>query len=180
MGWALLGAAILLALLHSNWWWILAALLGLWRANQWYFYNGRPWRKIHYPLMRVYAREAGIETNAATREGRSFDIEKASVALVKQLHADWDDRRARAFVQKQISRCETLEDEELIVQEFRRRNPKLGDSDARQVRDLARQLLIPPDNATIIRFIVAAVVEENHGQSQRAEYLAEVLNGKAN
>jgi hypothetical protein len=87
--------------------------------------------------MRVYAREAGAEAAAANREGRPFDIHRAAIAIVKLLHPDWDDSRALAFVQKQIRRCETLEDEQLIVQEFRRRNPRLDDSGARRVRDLA-------------------------------------------
>ncbi len=180
MGWVLLGTSVALALSHSPWWWILAAGLLIWQANQWHFYHGRPWRKVHYPIMRAYALAAGVETTSANREGRSFDIRLAGGGLLKRLKPDWDDNRVSAFLEEQIHRCESLEDEQLIIQEFRRRNPQLGDSDEREVSELAKQLLNPPDNATIIQFIAAAMIEERYGVQHRAEYLFEVLNGRAN
>lgn len=177
--WGIVGIALLLAVLHSAWWWIAAVPLIVWRINQWYFYNGRPWRKCHYPIMRAYATAAARETLAARRDGREFDILQAATGLVRLIQPDCSESDARSFVQLQVRRCEDFEDEGLIVDEFRRRKPRLTVEDIKKVSELSRKLLVPPDNATVVRFVVAGLIEQQYGRSDRGEYLVEVVNGKA-
>lgn len=178
-GWLILVGAIALALFASTWWWAAAIVLGIWRANQWYFYKGQPWRRIHFPLMRAYAGSAAQETVLAEREGRPFDPVRALTALVRSVHNDWGDQEARSYVERQIQRSQQFEDEQLITDEFRRRNRALTAADLVKLQEAVRALLIPPDTATLVRLVIAGLVEERHGSPGRAEYLVEILNGRA-
>jgi hypothetical protein len=180
MTWVLLIASIVLGLWHSPWWWIPAGLLAIWQAHGWYFHNGRPWRKVHYPLMRTYAAACGQEQALANQEGRSFEVLKAVDTLLQDLKPEWDSDQRRQFVDEQLHRCESFSDERLVIQEFRRRNRELGDSDEKRVRELCLKILSPPlENITIAQFIAAALIEERYGIQDRGEYLFEVFSGVA-
>src|SRR3972149_1066761 len=45
--------------------------------------QGRPWRRIHYPMLRAYAAIAGQEVAVAEHNGRDFDIRPALDRLVR-------------------------------------------------------------------------------------------------
>jgi len=179
MGWVLLTVFIVLGLLHSLWWWIPAGMLTIWQVHQWHFYNGRPWRKVHYPIMRAFYRAAGGEMAAAEIAGRPLERREAVNRLLRTLKPEWDDEQRGGFVDEQILRCESFKDERLVIQEFRRRNPKFGDSDEKRLSELARHLFDHPDTTTIVQFIAAALIEERYGIQDRGEYLVEVLSGRA-
>jgi hypothetical protein len=169
--WGIVALAFVLAVLHSAWWWIAAVALIVWRINQWYFWNGRPWRKCHYPTMRTYATAAARETLAARREGREFDVVEAATDLVRLIQPAWSESEARSFVQLQVRRCEDFEDEGLIVDEFRRRKPRLSADDIEKVSEVSRKLLVPPDNATVVRFVVAGLIEKQYGRVAPSTWL---------
>ncbi len=63
-------------------------------------------------------------------EGRPFEGRKAVDRLLQQLKPELDNDQRRQFVDEQVHRCEFFSDERLVIQEFRRRNPGFGDSDA--------------------------------------------------
>ena len=65
----LLVMAIILAF-RVPWFWLAVVPLALWRVNQWFLHNSRPWRCIHFSMMRVHAVAAGEEQVDAQKENR--------------------------------------------------------------------------------------------------------------
>jgi len=41
--------------LKNHWFWIVAVPFALWRINQWFLHSSRPWRRVHFSMMRVHA-----------------------------------------------------------------------------------------------------------------------------
>ena len=179
--WVFLIIAVLLAVLYSAWWWIAVAILAMLCILQWHHYKGRPWRKLHYPLMYTYAaRSAPFEAVVAEYEGREFDIRRAVSHFVKEVRPNWDDERISTFIEREISRCEQFTDSDLIADALRRCNPKSNQTEITEYLKRIRKALNPSDNSIIIRFIVAGFIEEQYGEMHRGEYLVQVARGEAN
>lgn len=71
-GWIFLFGFILLVIFHNLWWLVAVFLVMVLKISGLYFYYGRPWRRIHYPYMRVYAGMAGSEAGLAAHEKESL------------------------------------------------------------------------------------------------------------
>ena len=176
--WGFLIVVVLLAVFYSAWWWIAAALLLISCIAQRAFYKGRPWRKLHYPLMRIYAAgPAPFEGRMAELEGREFDFRLAASHFVKEVRPNWDEERVSAFIEREINRCEQFSDSGLIADDLRRRDPKIGQSEISEYLEKIRKILNPSNPGVIIRFIIAGFIEEQYGETHRGEYLVELARG---
>jgi hypothetical protein len=170
----------ILALTHKSWWCGgVCFFFILDRLDYWHYYHSRPWRKLHFPLMRLYARCAGIESGLSQATGRDFDVKHALFTTLKQAQPTWSDERITEFVTRQAVRCEQFEDARLIVAELKRRNANLDDTRLRELIAKARSQFTLSDPGVFVRFIVAGIIEQQYGESQRGEYLVELLRGRA-
>lgn len=178
-GWPLFVISIALALTVSPWLWVAAALAGSWKCGRWYYRNGRPWRRVHFNLMQGYARAAGRETGMAEREGREWDLEKALNYLAGMALPDLTEEERIAFVDSAMRRCRTFADESLLASEIRRRHRDASDLQIQQALHSARPAFVRGEPALRVRMVIAGVIERMFGDEQRAEYLLEVMRGRA-
>jgi hypothetical protein len=171
----------ILALTHRSWWWWGAGFFFILdRLEYWYYYHSRPWRKLHYPLMKLYAWCAGVHTGVSQATGRDFDIEQAIFMMLKKARPSWSDETIAEFIEHQALRCEKYEDRELIAAELRRRIANLEDTRLQGFLEKARSQFSPSNPDFFIRFIIAGLIENQYGSPHRAEYLLEVVRGRAN
>lgn len=175
MGWILLAGAVFLAATRSGWWWLIVIPLGLWRFFQWQIYSSRPWRRIHFPMMRLYARAAGLESGLAEREGRDFDVLRALATLIEGAEGC---ARPYALVQVMTDLAGlTDEDEDRIAKSLSRPGADSQHVAAavQELRDHYRR----SDNAIKVRLVIAGSIGRRLGSDHRVEYLLGAAKGKA-
>ncbi|MBC7341792.1 MAG: hypothetical protein H5U02_05000 [Clostridia bacterium] len=180
LGWMALVVFILLAVYNSPWWWMAVAPAVLWKAHLWYFYKGRPWRRVHYPAMRAYARACGAETFRAEREGRDFDVRSALVELLRLVRPAWDPGSIDLFIEREFDRCANFTDRGLIEEYIRKRARRVDQGELDAIMRKIASVFDSRKSWLMVRMVVAGLVEEQYGEAHRAEYLVEVLTGNAN
>lgn len=178
IGWILL--VVFAALSYSySWWFVIGvAVLGLWKLNRWYYYSSRPWRKVHFPMMRAYAAASGLERGQAEREGREFNLNTALLNLLKMVNPKVSIGHGE-LIRREFERCESFYDEPLIQQYL---VEKKG-ADKTQIRPLMEKIknsMHTSDKGLMVRMVIASVIEEQFSPIDRGEYLVEVFSGRAN
>jgi len=176
-GWLILVVLFGLAFFYP-WCWIAAALVGFWKARLWYRYSGRPWRRIHYPMMLAYASAAGLEQGEAQKQGREFNLHNALRNLIRIPLPHWDDTLIDRFIARELERIEIFSDRDLLIGYVKK---KKGYSDIKleAFALLAQRHFVAPDNGLIVRMIIAGLIEGKYGESARGEYIFAVLTGRA-
>lgn len=180
IGWLLLLGAVGLALQQSPLWWIAVAALGGWKALRWRFYKGRPWRKIHYSMMRTYAASAGQENGLAERDGRSFDVKRALRKMLEASVGEWPSEKIDACLNAvERSVGDFGEDREILAREIKSRHPKVSDDAVIQVLQRAEEQWRPDNVRLWVELTISEVIRDLYGADQRAEYLYSLLTGEA-
>jgi hypothetical protein len=178
LGWLLLVASLLMSY-FSRWWLLVAVAAALPKIHRWILYSGAPWRRMHYTLMHTFAGTAGLESGRAEREGRDYDINLALAELVRRAHPDWTPSDVFNFLNRETQRRASFADRPLMEAEFRRRNRQLDEDALKELLDGAGESMRNPDNATMRTMAIAGLIEQTHGEQERAVYLVEVLSGHA-
>lgn len=179
IGWLFFAGLSALALFVSAWWWIASVVVGLWQVQRWFFHNGRPWRRIHFPMMSAYAAVSGFEHVEAEKNGREFDIKRALHSLVKSVRPDWGFSQTQQFIEREFSRCNSFSDEPLIKQYIQHKNNDMPQESIEKILCIAKEAFNPSDKGFMVRMVIAGIIEDQHGTEQRGEYLFEVVRGKA-
>jgi hypothetical protein len=178
IGWLLLALAAYLST-RSAWWLIAVGVLVLWKIAQWQMYYSRPWRRVHFPAMKLYATASGLESGQAQREGREFDVERALTTLVRMVHPNQTEADARSFVDAQLLRARMNGDAENLVVWHERKNLIAGPEHHAKATAQFKRAFEEPDNSLKVRLVVSGFVGERFGEDQRSEYLFEVAQGNA-
>jgi hypothetical protein len=176
MGWLLLAGAVFLAITQSAWWWLAAVPLAIWRTLDWQLHSSRPWRRLHYPLMRRYAGASGFEMGQAEREGRPFDVRRALVTMVSQVEGcSLTDATSR--VRGDLESGLLPADAAWISRKLgsQRPDPKWSHLNV----DALRHHYSQDDNAVKVRLGIAGAISRQLGADDRAEYLLEAAKGNA-
>jgi len=176
--WLLLLVSITLAYI-SKWWWLAVVVLGAFKAFQWHYYRGRPWRRIHYPAMRAYAIASGGESADADNNAREFDIKNALIRLLGLLRPEWKQTTVNQFIVREITRAKSYSDEPLIRDAFRKSNSNASENDLNQLMEPLKQSLNVNGNGWLIRVIIAGLIEAEYSTEERGEYLMECITGRA-
>lgn len=178
IGWILLVIFSVLSYTYS-WWFIFGVIvLGIWKLNRWYFYSSRPWRKVHFPMMRAYAAVSGIETGQAEREGREFNLNTALLNLLKMVNPEISVSHEE-LIRREFDRCQTFYDERLI-QQYLIEKEGLNLTQAASILEKIKKSMRAPDNGLMVRMVIASIIEEQFSPQDRGEYLFQVFNGRAN
>ena len=168
------------ALAFINPWWLVATILvSLWKLNHWRFYRSRPWRRVHFPAMRLYAGELGFATGRDERDDTMTPYQEILGSLVKTFFPEMPAPDIAAFIEREYDRCRTFADKRLIADYLKKKNPKLDEADLDQSLESFRPHMNPNDRFAISRLIVAGIIEGLYSKEERAEYMFEVLNGRA-
>lgn len=177
--WALIVISIFLSLVHSWWWLIAVFLFSAFKAYKWYFYQSRPWRKIHYPAYRYYAAAAALESAEADDAGREFQVRNALIKLLEMVQPNWDKEKITLFVDTSISKCKSFVDKDLIHESFKKKYENITDADIDKFMSSINEERLLEDNSWIVRIAVAEMIEQQFSIEDRGEYLVESLLGNA-
>jgi len=177
--WGLLFIFVFLSVFYSYWFLIVVAILGLWKTLQFWFYKSRPWRRIHYPAMRLYSSIAGYEAGEAENENRMFNFKNALSNFIRALRPDWESDNIESFIDTEFERSKNFEDRKLIKKHILTKKRKISESQIDNNFDEFLSKIDPLDRAWMVRMIIAGIIEDQYGQDDRGEYLYEVIVGNA-
>ncbi len=161
------------------WFWIAVVPFALWQASLWFLHNSRPWRRIHFPMMRIYAAAAGLEQAEAEREKREWDIRNVLIRMVASAHPDWTLPKILFFLGRELANIETLRDRELMRMFFLRKHPGADAKKIEEFLDDIQSQINMSDKGLLARAVIAGLVEKKYGEEQKGEYLYAIFTGKA-
>lgn len=177
IGWVILAAFAVLSYNYS-WWFIFGVVItALWKLSHWHYYSSRPWKKVHFPMMRAYAAAAGIESGMAEREGREFDINAALLNLLKMVNPEVSIAH-EALIEREFVRCQNFYDESLI-KEYLVKSKGIDQSNAQLILGKIKDSMKASDNGLMVRMVIASIIEEQFSPQDRGEYMFQVISGKA-
>ena len=177
IGWILLVSFAALA--YAYWWWFLAGtvILALWKVSRWYYYSSRPWKKVHFPMMRAYAGASGLEAGRAESEGRDFDLNAALLDLLRMVNPKAGVSH-EMLIQREFERCNNFYDEPL-VQQFLTEKKCVNPDQANLLLGKIRESMNTSDKGLMVRMVIASIIEEQFSPQDRGEYLFQVFSGNA-
>lgn len=176
--WLFLAALIALAF-NNSWWWIIVTLAALIKVSRWWIYNSSPWRKIHYPAMRIYAGAAGIESSTAEKSGRIFDVRNALITLVNIQRPNWKEEKSIQFVDRELENARYFKNEKLVRDTIRKRNTKISNSELDESMNIINEGIDFNDNSWLVRGVISGLIEDQFSKDDRGEYLVECITGTA-
>lgn len=166
-----------LTYLHSWWFLVVVLIVVLWKLNLWYIYSSRPWRKVHFPMMRAYALAAGLESGRAQAGGRDFNIRCALRELLLAVNPEVGITHTE-LIAREFERCRDFYDEGLI-KDYLIERKRANLTKVAPLLDAFRDRMNTSNHGLMVRLVIAAVVEEQFSKRDRGEYLFEVLTGRA-
>lgn len=179
ISWGLLIIFIFVSISYSYWFLIAATILVLWRISQFWFCKSRPWRRIHYPAMRLYSRSAGYGFGQSIGENREFDFKNALINFLSSVKPEWSSDMIESFINREIERSQNYEDWKLIKTHVLSKKKKTSEQQIDKALDEFKSKIDPLDRAWLVRMIIAGIIEHQYSQKDRGEYLYEVMVGNA-
>ncbi len=159
--------------------WIVAIPLGLVSLSRWYQLKSRPWRRIHFPLMRLHASLAGSEQISSESESRNWSIDNVLRQMVSSCFPDWSHLEVEMFIEEELAKMRVLHDERALKSFMITKYPKTTDEDFRSLLKNAKQKINFDDNGVKTRAVIAGIIERKIGLEHKAEYLYALFTGKA-
>jgi hypothetical protein len=178
--WIVLIIAAILAVAHSPWWSALVVVTALYKANKWWYYRSRPWRRVHFPMMRAYAAVIGAAVGEEERTGKPVDMHEVLTALVSASDPTIQPDEATQIIGREYERCANFYDIDLIESYMLGKNPAADKTLLRTTLEKYRPYFNVDDKGTITRMVIAAVIERQFTKEDRGEYMYEVINNRAN
>jgi len=155
------------------------AIIGLYKIYHWWFYRSRPWRRIHYPVMRTYAAILGAAKGEEESEGKQFNLYEALSELVSAHVPNMSHEDIRKFLDREFERCRTFADIDLVESHMRKEMPHLDNKLIRETLEKYRPYLNPNDRFTMAKMVIAGLIERGYSEKDRGEYMYEVLTNNA-
>jgi hypothetical protein len=178
----LLVICAVVALVTGNvYWWIgVAVFFGLHKFGTWITYKSTAWRRMHYPLLKRYSFLAGIHGGLHPEQVKEqpFDIVPPLSQLIREVRPSWDDDKIKTFISNQFKRCRNFEDAENWRGHLLSNNPSRTAASLEEQLQAIRGESEPTDNGFMVRFVIAGLVEEQHGTAERMKYLAAIVTRK--
>ena len=171
---------ICLSIFVSSWWLIVVAIVLFYKYVHYMYHNGRPWRKLHYPIMLEYAKFGGAELQISNALKRDFNIILAIKNAIQSVKPSWSDEKILSAIESSFDRCDSFSDKSMIESHLRKHNPTFDQERMNEKLLLLKSSFTTEDRAMAIRFAIAEIVEKDYGKEARDEYIIEILKGNAN
>lgn len=164
--------------LKNHWFLIVAVPLALWRIYKWVLHRSRPWRRVHFPMMKVHAAAAAEEQVDAVHEKREWDIKNVLASMVATAHPEWPSPLIEFFIAKELDNIKAFHDKPLIKQYTLKKYPHTDESEVDEYLDDIYSRLPMAHNGLLTRAIIAGLVEEEYGKEHKGEYLYALFTNK--
>lgn len=173
---------VALALLTTSWFsilsWVVFCVVAFYLICCYVLRLFPKWKRVHLPLRYRYAKVAARESFESEREGREFDLERASEALLDTVYSDAD-------LAKEIKECaarkvDTFEDRDEIALELQASyGNRLDPTKLNKLLDSIQADLRKQRGRRVRDFAIAEVVEHMFGPEERTKYLCALFKGDA-
>lgn len=177
----LLVSSIAAAIFYSSWAWLAAFVLIVWKAHIWFHYKNKPWKRVHYRMMRAQAGALGIEANSSKQEEREFSMQNALVLMLDMIDPVKLSLSNENTVYQAAMYFESGHDLELVRKLYLPN--KYSPSQADEISNSIAEHLAGASEADEKFFVscttIAAIVEAQFSLQDRAEYMFNVFTGRA-
>ncbi len=129
--------------------------------------------------MRAYVSALGEEAWHADNEHRSINVRATLRLTLGRLNPEWSQSDLDGFIESVWARCGAFSDRELILQELRKRDAAAAPQALEGIVNRAQQFFNTATPSTVVRLVIAELVERACGQECRGEYLVEWMSGNA-
>lgn len=156
--------------------WIVFTIVTLFEVTCYYHRLASPWKRLHYSLMTRYAFFIGLQASIAKKTGKKLDINAILIGFVKNIYPDWTQEEVESFLESIDKKMEKFADRESLVNAFKKDNPPLD------VIKLNKELneFHESFKRKNPRWIIAEIVERDHGKDEKIKYLQSVATGRTN
>lgn len=176
MGWLTFVVTVLLSFL-SPWWLIAAIPIGLFKLVHWYLYRSRPWKRVHWPFLRLHIASIAHEEGRAKREGRDFDFPGALTQTLMAWKKELPQAAARQRVDACLARCETFPEQQQLKQYMLAHGYTSEKAD--DVIAWLHKMYLEGEKWFKVSYMVGALTEEKYGKNALYEYFVAVVRNEA-
>ena len=158
--------------------WVIFALAAGFIVFRFSFRLRSQWARLYYPLL--IRSQILMAVGTVTAEVRDFDISTNQVLeeLVKSVYPTWSKDRVTEFVKEAIRKKESFYDKALLERCLRLKNKTIKEYTINAFIDNINIEVIKIDKAGVmLRFLIAEIIEKDHGKEERTEYLYNLLSG---
>ena len=149
------------------------AAIGVFLLSQYWRWNGRGWRQVHFRAMLAYTGIAGREAAAARQAGRSFDPRRACTELGLLLCGD-DKRETVETMLRELVQYEGVFLAGLVELHVAEALPGFPFETRRDAIATLRSRRLGPE------LVIASVIENIYGGPEAARYAIALAAGETN
>lgn len=167
--------------LYSYWFFLVTAVLCLIKLHKWYYYRSRPWRIVHFQMMRAYAKACGIEASDSQQNSRDFIFKNAVVLMLDLINPVKLNLSHEQIFDLEQHRLSTQHDIELISDYLKVKGHSQRDIES-TINEISKDILsadVIHTKELIVRMVIASVIEAQFSKMDRGEYMYNVFIGKA-
>ncbi len=143
-----------------------------------YYYYGRPWRRVHYPMMRVYASALGSALGFAQARSKKFDPDFALGVVALHVNPKLQEEQLARYLSMIKARCQHFNDETTFT-DYLANEVSLPGNAIACIIDNLRDVLRKQELLTLAQMIIADVIENRYGEKDRNEYIYALITGAA-
>ncbi|SOB75533.1 hypothetical protein SAMN04488490_1140 [Marinobacter sp. LV10R510-11A] len=177
----LLIGSITAGFIYSSWFFIASLCILFYKLHKWYYYQSKPWRIVHFPMMRSYAQACGIVQNEADQNNKDFQFKKAVILMLDLLNPVKLDLSHEQIVEQECMRLSSFYDKRLIRNHLKKSNIEEDKIDS--ILHSIKNRIDTADNNYInyltVRMVIASVLASQFDEDARGEYVFNIFNGRA-
>jgi hypothetical protein len=176
MSWFVFVVTALLSFL-SPWWLLLAIPTGAFKLIHWYLYRSRPWKRVHWPFLRLHVASIALEEGRAKREGREFDFPAALAQTLMAWKQELPQSAARQRVEAVLARCVAFPERLELKQYMEAHGYDSGKAD--DATAWLQKMYSEGEKWFKVSYLVGMLTEERYGKTAMHEYLVAVIRNEA-
>ena len=150
-----------------------------------YYRFSARWRRLHFPLMIMYARFAGHQTALIENTGykiidKKFDPKISLSHLLRAIFIELSEREADEVIKNAENRLVNFSDRNEI-KDFLKSKKNMTDEKIEKLLDIIAQLFNKKEeyNAFLVRYVIGEIIESRYDEAERIKYIFHIAIGQA-
>lgn len=143
-----------------------------------------PWKRVHFPIMHIYAALTGfksglkdIKVKGEPQEFTDEDITKVFKGMLQMVYIDYTEKDAEDLIQRANTKVREFTNRK-DLQQVLRKNLK-DNSEQNVVKSLEKIKKKFQEKIPSLQFIIAEIIEQEYGIKERRRYISALLSGAA-